>query len=148
MEVLLLLIAPLFVLTVPSSEETEVYENDLHSAYWFSLYSMAFAFFWYLHDVVTWNSTPNATEAFKYMWRQGWLKKWTVYFGIDGISLWLLLLTTFLMVICAASIRFNMKHMKEALMFLIAIECLLIISFTVLDIFYFYFILNNADVFS
>lgn len=42
------------------------------------------------------------------------------------------------MVICAASIRFNMKHMKEALLFLIAIECLLIISFTILDIFYFY----------
>jgi NADH:ubiquinone oxidoreductase subunit 4 (subunit M) len=42
------------------------------------------------------------------------------------------------MVICAASIRFNMKYMKEALLFLLAITGLLIISFLVLDVFFFY----------
>jgi len=42
------------------------------------------------------------------------------------------------MVICAASIRFNLQYMKEALLFLIAIEALLIISFLVLDVFFFY----------
>jgi len=55
------------VLTIPSSEDKEEYENDLQAAYWFSLYSMSFAFLWYLHDAVTWNTTPNATQAFKYM---------------------------------------------------------------------------------
>lgn len=58
--------------------------------------------------------------------------------GLDGISLCFLLLTTFIMFLCwfaAAQIKVNSK---EFLFCLVLIELFLIISFIVLDLFFFY----------
>ena len=62
-----------------------------------------------------------------------------VYVGVDGISLFFLLLTTFLIPICLLaswdSIKINIREYSIAFLFL---EAVLICVFTVLDVLFFY----------
>ncbi|RYX84644.1 hypothetical protein EON73_03200 [bacterium] len=62
----------------------------------------------------------------------------TVEFGVDGISICFLVLTTSIMTICWMAAWTVRKNHKESVIYLILINLFLILSFTVLDIFFFY----------
>jgi len=70
-----------------------------------------------------------------------WLSSFNIHliFGIDGISIFFLLLSTFLIPICLLSSWFSIViHVKEYFIAFLLIEILLILVFSVSDIFLFY----------
>src|SRR5713226_2185402 len=82
------------------------------------------------------------TGAFKFEIDKIWITSPNIHFhlGIDGISLWLVLLTTFLTPLCVL-ISWNSIHerVKEFFILLLIMETALIGVFTSLDLFLFYF---------
>jgi len=79
----------------------------------------------------------KSTE-FQYVMKYSWFNK-EIAFGIDGISIYFVLLTTFLIPICLMVSWESIRHLtRQYLISLILIEWLLISVFTVLDILGFY----------
>ena len=80
--------------------------------------------------------------GFQYEIDQPWVSTPNIHYhmGIDGISLWLVLLTTFLTPLCVL-ISWNSVHerVKEFFILLLILETALIGVFTSLDLFLFYF---------
>lgn len=58
-------------------------------------------------------------------------------FGLDGISIWFFVLSSFLIFLCILFI-WNEKNLKEYLITLLVIDLLLLLVFSVLDLFLFY----------
>lgn len=82
-------------------------------------------------------TTPNMqfTEHYSWIERLGI----SYYVGIDGISLLLFLLTTFLMPICIlCSWNYIKEHVKEFVIFMLILEVAMLGAFIALDLFLFY----------
>ena len=69
-----------------------------------------------------------------------WIPEWGISYvtGIDGISLWMVLLTTFLMPLCVLASWGITKRVKPYFVFLLALETGMIGVFCSLDLFLFY----------
>jgi NADH-quinone oxidoreductase subunit M len=84
----------------------------------------------------------RAQTGFQYAIDKAWISSPNIHYhmGIDGISLWLVVLTTFLTPLCVL-ISWNSVHdgVKEFLILLLVLETALIGVFTSLDLFLFYF---------
>lgn len=78
---------------------------------------------------------------FQYVQKLGWIPFFNIeiYFGIDGISLFFIILTTFLIPLCILISRNSVKvYVKEYMMCFLLLELLLILVFSVLDLVLFY----------
>ncbi|HLV85955.1 MAG TPA: NADH-quinone oxidoreductase subunit M [Candidatus Sulfotelmatobacter sp.] len=84
----------------------------------------------------------RAQAGFQYEINQAWISSPNIHYhmGIDGISLWLVVLTTFLTPLCVL-ISWQPVHdrVKEFFILLLVLETALIGVFTSLDLFLFYF---------
>jgi len=105
----------------------------------FALVVSLFAFVASLHLPVYWHKDPN---VFKYEIDTQWISSPNIHYhmGIDGISVWLIVLTTFLTPLCVL-ISWTSVHerVKEFFILLLLLESALIGVFTSLDLFLFYF---------
>jgi len=84
----------------------------------------------------------HETTAFHYEVNQQWISSPNIHYhmGIDGISLWLVVLTTFLTPLCVLiSWKSIHERVKEFFILLLILETALIGVFTSLDLFLFYF---------
>lgn len=92
----------------------------------------------YLGSVILWLQYDPFTFSFQYEWTLNILNHY-FYFGIDGLSLFFVYLTTFLMALC---LLFNwstsIDKVKANMVALLAIDVLLVIVFTTTDILIFY----------
>ncbi len=84
----------------------------------------------------------RAQDGFQYEIKKLWISSPAIHYhmGIDGISLWLVVLTTFLTPVCVL-ISWKSVHdrVKEFFILLLILETALIGVFTSLDLFLFYF---------
>nr|YP_004222735.1 NADH dehydrogenase subunit 4 [Glaucocystis nostochinearum]ADW83107.1 NADH dehydrogenase subunit 4 [Glaucocystis nostochinearum] len=90
-------------------------------------------FFWIFFD--------NSVYQFQFLNSINWIPSENFYYtvGIDGISLFFIILTTFLIPICVlASWDSIKKNFKEFVICFLILESILILSFSVLDILLFY----------
>jgi NADH-quinone oxidoreductase subunit M len=81
-----------------------------------------------------------AEPGFQLGTRAEWIPEWGVGYvtGIDGVSLWMVMLTTFLMPLCVLASWSISKRVKPYFVFLLALETAMIGVFTALDMFLFY----------
>lgn len=91
--------------------------------------------------MLLWIFFNNEIGNFVYVLHLPWLSVFNIYYslGIDGISIFFIILTAFLMPICIL-ISWNsiVYKMKEFILMLLLTELLLINVFAVLDLFFFY----------
>lgn len=84
----------------------------------------------------------RSSSNFQFISEFDWLKSFNINFclGIDGISLYFVLLTTFLIPLCILATWERIhKNLKEYLIFFLLLESFLILVFSLLDILLFYF---------
>ncbi len=83
----------------------------------------------------------GATAAMQFVSRAPWIPAYGIEYhvGVDGISLWLVLLTTFLMPIAILSTYAAVeKHVKEFMIFMLILEVGMVGVFLAVDLFLFY----------
>ncbi len=81
----------------------------------------------------------NAESGFQFVENASWLGGYANYrMGVDGISMPLVILTTFLMPICILASWYVDKRVKEYMIAFLVLECLMIGVFCALDIVLFY----------
>ncbi len=83
----------------------------------------------------------SATAAMQFVQRVPWIPGYGIEYsvGVDGISLWLVMLTTFLMPIAILSTYAAVeKHVKEFMIFMLVLEVGMVGVFLALDLFLFY----------
>jgi NADH-quinone oxidoreductase subunit M len=83
----------------------------------------------------------GATAAMQFVRRVPWLPAYGIEYhvGVDGISLWLVMLTTFLMPIAILSTyKAVEKHVKEFMIFMLVLEVGMVGVFLAVDLFLFY----------
>lgn len=106
---------------------------------WFALVITLIAFFASIHLPV---NLHRNQPGFQFEIDQPWITSPNIHYhmGIDGISVWLVVLTTFLTPLCVL-ISWNSIHerVKEFFILLLLLETGLIGVFTSLDLFLFYF---------
>jgi len=100
------------------------------------IFSISFSFL-----NIMWVGFSNSVVKFQYNLDFCWLIKsnLTVSFGVDGISLFFILLTTLLFLICTLFSWFSVKiYLKEYLLCFLLMELFLIVVFSTLDLLFFY----------
>ncbi|PWB68176.1 MAG: NADH-quinone oxidoreductase subunit M [Deltaproteobacteria bacterium] len=83
----------------------------------------------------------GATAAMQFVSRAPWIPAYGIEYsvGVDGISLWLVMLTTFLMPIAILSTYAAVeKHVKEFMIFMLVLEVGMVGVFLAVDLFLFY----------
>ncbi len=80
----------------------------------------------------------NAESGFQLVEQADWLGFASYRMGIDGISMPLIMLTTFLMPICILASWYVSKRVREYMIAFLVLECLMIGVFCALDIVLFY----------
>jgi NADH-quinone oxidoreductase subunit M len=132
----ILLALPLFgaglILTTSSKSETRD-RNTRYTALWTSLFTFGLSLFlWFGYD----QSSANFQFVERYDLIPGFFN---YYLGVDGISILLILLTTFLMPICIlASWNSVQTRVREYMIAFLIMETLMIGVFSALDVFLFY----------
>lgn len=130
------LVGAAFVLFVRGSEAA-VARNSRNVAL---LTSMATFFI----SLVLWGGFDSTTADFQFVEKAEWLPAWGInyHMGIDGISLFFVLLSTFLTPICVLSAWESVqKRVKEYMLAFLVLETLMVGMFCALDytIFYIFF---------
>lgn len=95
----------------------------------------------FLESVRLWIGMEEATSEIQYPLLWDWMSvlDYNLFFGIDGLSIWFILLTTFLIPICILSSWDSIKILqKEFYLSILSILIMLIAVFTVLDLLGFY----------
>ncbi len=83
----------------------------------------------------------GSTAAMQFVQKVPWIPQYGISYhvGVDGISLWLLLLTTFLMPITILSTYASIeRHVKEFMIFMLILEVGMVGVFLAIDLFLFY----------
>ena len=113
----------------------DAYAN--RNARWVALWTTLITFATSL--ILLWHFDPSLAE-FQFVEKQPWLGGATAYhMGLDGISLPLVILTTFLMPICiVASWRAIEKRVREYMIAFLVLETLMVGTFSALDLVLFY----------
>lgn len=135
--ILLIPIIGILVLTViPSNKEDLLKRTALH----FSLSS-------FVASLILWGRFMKNIGSFQYVTKVCWLPFLNINLtlGIDGISLFFLLLTTFLIPLCILSSWDSIKSkLKEFLIAFLLLDFFLIGSFIVLDLLLFYIFFESV----
>jgi proton-translocating NADH-quinone oxidoreductase chain M len=128
--ILIPLIGSLLVLFIPSQYKETIKVTVL-----------SFSLAEFLLSLMMWMSFDNSSSRFQFVEAYNWIESSNIifYLGVDGISLFFILLTTLLIPICLLAswdaIKFNEK---EYFIAFLAMETLVIAVFCVLDIILFY----------
>lgn len=92
-------------------------------------------------SLILWVFFDPFSSKFQFLFNSDWINlfNFSIYFGIDGISLFFIILTTFLIPICLLTSYHTVnKKIKEYYIFFFCIEFFLLIIFSTLDLFFFY----------
>lgn len=92
-------------------------------------------------SIFLWIGFDKSTSQFQFVSHFAWIPQWNIdfYIGIDGISLFFILLTTLLTPICLLTGWESIKsHVKEYVISFLILETLLNCVFSVLDLILFY----------
>lgn len=90
-------------------------------------------------SMVLWTSFDSSLDQYQFTAEYNKLSFLHMHIGVDGLSLYFVLLTTFTMPICLLACWDNIKHnMKSFMIALLVLETLLIGVFVVLDLLLFY----------
>ncbi|RMG61320.1 MAG: NADH-quinone oxidoreductase subunit M [Deltaproteobacteria bacterium] len=127
--VFLPLLGALFVLLIPKREEKFIKDST------FIVTLAVFGLSLYMFS-----RFDGGTAAFQFVEKRSWIPEYGVqyFLGIDGISLWLVLLTTFIMPVTILSSYSVKKHVKEYMVFMLILETGMLGVFLALDLFLFY----------
>lgn len=120
------------ILTTSSKSENRD-RNTRYTALWTSLFTFALSLFlWFGYD--------QSSAEFQFVERHDLIPGlFNYYIGVDGISILLILLTTFLMPICIlASWNSVTSRVREYMIAFLIMETLMIGVFSALDVFLFY----------
>jgi len=103
-------------------------------------FALAFALVTFVVSLVLYFQFDGAIADPQFVEKAGWLGYGINYhLGVDGISLWLILLTTFLMpIVILSSWTSIQKRVKEYLIFMLLLETGIIGVFVSLNLFLFY----------
>src|SRR5256886_13854873 len=109
----------------------------------FSLVITLLAFVLSLHLPVHFH---RAQPGFQYEIDKQWISSPNIHYhmGVDGFSVWLVVLTTFLTPLCVLISWRIHDRVKEFFVLLLVLETALIGVFTALDLFLFYFFLEDT----
>lgn len=131
--ILLPLIGAIFIMTINGDEES-VAKN----AGYVALYASVFTFALSLFMLFRFNSDD---PGFQFVEKAYWLPEWGILYhlGVDGISLFLILLSTFLFPVCIlASLRSVKFRVKEYMAAFMLLETMTLGTFCSLDSFLFF----------
>ena len=95
----------------------------------------------FLYSLVFWIQFDNSTPNFQFVETIDWLpySNMNLYIGLDGISVFFVILTTFLVPICILVGWTNVKsYKKEYIIAFLVLEAFMIAVFCMLDLFIFY----------
>ena len=95
----------------------------------------------FIVSLFVWLAFDNATAKFQFVETLGWLPELNMnfYIGIDGISLFFIVLTTFLVPVCLLVGWVNItKHVKEYCIAFLVLETCMLGVFCMLDLLLFY----------
>ena len=115
-----------------------VRESDKELAHKIALYTSLLTF---ILSIFLWIQFDKLTIGFQLVNKLGSIPFFNidVYIGIDGVSLFFILLSTFLIPICILLSRNSVKvYIKEYMICFLILEWLLILTFSVLDLILFY----------
>ena len=93
-----------------------------------------------------WIFFNNENSNFIFMCHLSWMSAFNIYYslGIDGISIFFIILTTFLIPFCILISWYSIKYrVKEFMIMLLLTEFCLLNVFSVLDLFFFIFFLKQ-----
>ena len=131
---LLPLIGALLILLVVRGDD----EHAASEARYIALFTTCVTFF---ASIFLWTSFDTTTANFQFVEKQDWFTGLNIsyHLGIDGISLFMVLLTTFLMPICILCSWESIKHRVRAFMVsFLLLEAMVIGVFCALDTIIFY----------
>lgn len=103
--------------------------------------ALVFSIIIFVMTLILWLFFNNEIGNFIYIIHLPWLSIFNIYYslGVDGISIFFIILTAFLIPICILiSWKSVVYKIKEYLIMLLITELLLINVFAVLDLFFFY----------
>ena len=100
-----------------------------------------FSFLTFFSSLFLWVFFDNSSSKFQFVEFFNWMPLFNVYFflGVDGVSLFFIILSTFLVCICVLSSWVNItKYIKSYLVCFLLMDFFLIIIFSSLDLIIFY----------
>ncbi len=94
----------------------------------------------FLLSLLLWTNFDNSTHKMQYEFNVSWIESWGInyHIGLDGISLLLFVMTTFLTLICIIASWDVKKHIREYMMAMLALSTGMLGVFISLDLFMFY----------
>ena len=128
--VVLPIIGALVLLSLPNLKKSSVFAVGVSASALTFIVSM-----------LLWIRFDNTVSGFQFVEKYDWLNflNLNVKLGVDGISLFLVILTTFLIPVCLlASWKSVNKHEKEFVILFLIMDAMLILVFVVLDVLLFY----------
>ncbi|MEE2980350.1 MAG: NADH-quinone oxidoreductase subunit M [Pseudomonadota bacterium] len=127
------LIGALFIMLMPKDEEVEA-RNARNVALWTSVITFVLSLF-------LWGLFDTTTAAFQFAERRVWVDSFAIsyHLGVDGISVFFILLTTFLTPLCImASWRAIEHRVREYMIAFLVLEAMMVGVFCALDMVLFY----------
>jgi NADH-quinone oxidoreductase subunit M len=128
------LVGVLFLLWVRDDDEEVVARNSRWAALWVSLAT-------FLISLILWLNFETGTAEFQFVHRADWLPTFNISYhvGLDGISLFFVLLSTFLTPICVlASWTAITSRVREYMIAFLVLETMMVGTFAALDFVLFY----------
>jgi proton-translocating NADH-quinone oxidoreductase chain M len=108
---------------------------------------LTWSFLVFIFSLFLWVNFEDGTAHFQFFESYPWLvgTNTTISLGVDGISLWFILLTTLLVPLCLIGSWAGISHrVKEYLIAFLGMEALLLGVFTILDVFAFYILFEGV----
>lgn len=103
--------------------------------------ALVFSIFTFLFSLVLWLSFDGLNLNYQFMLSLTWFPSFNLYYtiGVDGLSIFFVVLTTFLLVICILTSWDTVHYyLKDYLICFLLLEFLLLQVFCVLDLIFFY----------
>ncbi|NCU45618.1 MAG: NADH-quinone oxidoreductase subunit M, partial [Candidatus Fonsibacter ubiquis] len=94
----------------------------------------------FIVSLFLWSKFDTANPGFQFVEESAWIKNFVSYkMGVDGVSIFLVLLTTFISPLCIfAAINSLKKRIKEFLIAILIMQTFMIGVFCALDLFLFF----------
>jgi NADH-quinone oxidoreductase subunit M len=132
--ILLPIIGALFIILFVKQDSKFANQNATIMAFWTSMVN-------FLVSIIVLCKFNFADAGYQFVEKHVWISYFNIgyHVGIDGISLSLILLTTFLLPICILCSKHSIKHrVKEYFIYFLLLESFIIASFAALDLVLFY----------
>ncbi len=127
------LVGAAFIMLIRGDEET-VARNARHTALWTSLFTFALS-------ILLWTGFDTSLAGFQFVEKKEWIAGFGIdyHMGVDGISVFFVLLSTFLTPLCVlASWESIRVRVKEYMIAFLVLETLMVGMFCALDFVLFY----------